>query len=158
MHIKAHQKVSSELEEENELMDREAKEAAKGEVTVEGALIPNGQISLEDKPVYNKKDRRLIEDQKGAYNQEGWAVTAEGKLVIPSHLLLPLGREEYQKTQWGIDALCNYLIGKITARNLYATITQVAWKCELCLQPNPKNIPKPDLGQTGKGHGLGQQW
>ncbi|RMB96418.1 hypothetical protein DUI87_27093 [Hirundo rustica rustica] len=33
MHIKAHQKVSSELEEGNELADREAKEAAKGEVT-----------------------------------------------------------------------------------------------------------------------------
>ena len=32
MHIKAHQKVSSELEEKNELADREAKEAAKGEI------------------------------------------------------------------------------------------------------------------------------
>ncbi|KAM4878171.1 uncharacterized protein FYW23_015915 [Sylvia borin] len=158
MHIKAHQKVSSELEGGNELADREAKEAAKGEVTVEGALIPDGQISLEGKPVYNKKDRMLIEDQKGTYNQEGWAVTAEGKLVIPSHLLWPLVREEHQKTHWGIDALYNYLIGKITASNLYATITQVARQCDLCLQTNPKNTPKPNLGQIGKGHGPGQQW
>ncbi|TRZ06817.1 hypothetical protein HGM15179_020291 [Zosterops borbonicus] len=51
MHIKAHQKVSSELEEGNELADREAKEAAKGQETVEGALIPDGQISLEGKLV-----------------------------------------------------------------------------------------------------------
>ncbi|RMC20690.1 hypothetical protein DUI87_01542 [Hirundo rustica rustica] len=45
MHIKAHQKVSSELEEGNKLADRKAKEAAKGEViveTVEAALIPYG--------------------------------------------------------------------------------------------------------------------
>ncbi|RMB88871.1 hypothetical protein DUI87_34713 [Hirundo rustica rustica] len=52
MHIKAHQKVSSELEEENKLMDREAKETAKGEVTVEtveAALIPDEQIFIEGK-------------------------------------------------------------------------------------------------------------
>ncbi|RMC04213.1 hypothetical protein DUI87_19032 [Hirundo rustica rustica] len=81
MHIKAHQKVSSELEEGNELADREAKEAAKGEIMIEGALIPDGQVSLEV-------------------------------------------REEHQKTHWGIDALYNYLIEKITARNLYSTVIQ----------------------------------
>ncbi|RMC21041.1 hypothetical protein DUI87_01897 [Hirundo rustica rustica] len=48
MHIEAHQKVSSELEEGNKLADREAKEAAKGEIMIEGALIPDGQVSLED--------------------------------------------------------------------------------------------------------------
>ncbi|RMB94657.1 hypothetical protein DUI87_28892 [Hirundo rustica rustica] len=50
MHIKAHQKVSSELEEGNMLADREAKEAAKGEVpdkAVEAALIPDGKVSIE---------------------------------------------------------------------------------------------------------------
>ncbi|RMB96496.1 hypothetical protein DUI87_27029 [Hirundo rustica rustica] len=51
MHIKAHQKVSSKLEEGNELADREAKEAAKGEITIEGALIPDGQVSLEGFPI-----------------------------------------------------------------------------------------------------------
>lgn len=49
MHIKAHQKVSSELEEGNDLANREAKEAAKGEVATEGALIPDGQIPLEER-------------------------------------------------------------------------------------------------------------
>ncbi|RMC09684.1 hypothetical protein DUI87_13470 [Hirundo rustica rustica] len=51
MQIKAHQKVSSELEEGNMLADREAKEAAKGEVpdkAVEAALIPDGKVSIED--------------------------------------------------------------------------------------------------------------
>ncbi|RMC20382.1 hypothetical protein DUI87_01231 [Hirundo rustica rustica] len=51
MHIKAHQKVSSELEEGNMLADREAKEAAKGEVpdkAVEAALIPDGKVSIEE--------------------------------------------------------------------------------------------------------------
>ena len=51
MHIKAHQKVNSELEEGNELADREAKEAAKGEMMIQGTLIPDGQVSLEGKPV-----------------------------------------------------------------------------------------------------------
>ncbi|RMC19885.1 hypothetical protein DUI87_03451 [Hirundo rustica rustica] len=63
MHIKAHQKVSSELEEGNMLADREAKEAAKGEVpdkAVEAALIPDGKVSIEGKPMYNKKDKKLI--------------------------------------------------------------------------------------------------
>lgn len=32
-------------------MDREVKEAAKGEVAAEGALIPDGQIPLEGKPI-----------------------------------------------------------------------------------------------------------
>ncbi|RMC10976.1 hypothetical protein DUI87_12167 [Hirundo rustica rustica] len=53
MHIKAHQKVSSELAEGNMLADREAKEAAKGEVpdkAVEAALIPDGKISIEGWP------------------------------------------------------------------------------------------------------------
>ncbi|XP_050842254.1 uncharacterized protein LOC127060954 [Serinus canaria] len=71
MHIKAHQRVSSELEEGNELADREAKEAAKGEVTIEGALIPDGQISLEGKAEYRRRDRKLIEDQKRTYTKKG---------------------------------------------------------------------------------------
>ncbi|RMC20176.1 hypothetical protein DUI87_01022 [Hirundo rustica rustica] len=53
MHIKAHQKVTSELEEGNMLVDREAKGAAKGEVpdkAVEAALIPDGKISIEGWP------------------------------------------------------------------------------------------------------------
>ncbi|RMC04400.1 hypothetical protein DUI87_19221 [Hirundo rustica rustica] len=65
MHIKAHHKVSSELEEGNMLADREAKEAAKGEVpdkAVEAALIPDGKVSIEGKPMYNKKDKKLIKD------------------------------------------------------------------------------------------------
>lgn len=75
--------------------------------------------------VYNKKDRKLIKSQKGKYKQEGWAITEEGKgkLVIPSNLGWSLVREEHQKTHCGIDALYNYLFGKITARNLYSTIT-----------------------------------
>ncbi|RMC04030.1 hypothetical protein DUI87_19367 [Hirundo rustica rustica] len=158
MHIKAHQKVSSELEEGNELADREAKEAAKGEITIEGALIPDGQVSLEGKPVYTRKDRKLIQDQGGKYNQEGWAITAGGIIVIPSHLLWSLVREEHQKTHWGIEALYNYLIEKITARNLYSTVIQVTQQCDICLQTKPKNTPKPKLGQIGKGHGPGQQW
>ncbi|RMB97274.1 hypothetical protein DUI87_26243 [Hirundo rustica rustica] len=158
MHIKAHQKVSSELEEGNELADREAKEAAKGEITIEGALIPDGQVSLEGKPVYTRKDRKLIQDQGGKYNQEGWAITAGGIIVIPSHLLWSLVREEHQKTHWGIEALYNYLIEKITARNLYSTVIQVTRQCDICLQTKPKNTPKPKLGQFGKGHGPGQQW
>ncbi|RMB90849.1 hypothetical protein DUI87_32773 [Hirundo rustica rustica] len=158
MHIKAHQKVSSELEKGKELADREAKEAAKGEITIEGALIPDGQVSLEGKPVYPRKDRKLIQDQGGKYNQEGWAITAGGTIVIPSHLLWSLVREEHQKTHWGIEALYNYLIEKITARNLYSTVIQVTRQCDICLQTKPKNTPKPKLGQIGKGHGPGQQW
>lgn len=67
-------------------------------------------------------------------------------------------REKHRKNHWGIDSLFNYVIGKITARNLYATVTQVTRQCDLCLQTNPKNIPKPKSGQIGKGHGPGQQW
>ncbi|RMC04147.1 hypothetical protein DUI87_19485 [Hirundo rustica rustica] len=47
------------------LADREAKEAAKGEVpdkAVEAALIPDGKVSIEGKPVYNKKDKKRIKD------------------------------------------------------------------------------------------------
>ena len=61
MHIKAHQKVSSELEEEDKLAGRKAKDTAKGEVTVETVeadLIPDEQISIEGKPKHSKKDKR----------------------------------------------------------------------------------------------------
>ncbi|RMC09951.1 hypothetical protein DUI87_12738 [Hirundo rustica rustica] len=119
MHIKAHQKVSSELEEGNMLADREAKEAAKGEVpdkAVEAALIPEGKVSMEGKPVYNKKDKKLIKVEKASYNQEGWAVTEEGKLVVPSYLLWSLVQREHEKTHWGIDALYNHLKERIMAR------------------------------------------
>ncbi|RMC10979.1 hypothetical protein DUI87_12171 [Hirundo rustica rustica] len=64
MHIKAHQKVSSELEEGNELADREAKEAAKGEITIEGALIPDGQVSLE--AISATQELESISNQKNA--------------------------------------------------------------------------------------------
>lgn len=158
MHIKAHQKVSSKLKKENELVNREAKKAAKSEMKIKGALIPDRQVSLESKPVYIKKDKELIKDQKKPYNQKRWAVTAEGTIVIPSHFLWSLVREEHQKTHWGVDALYNYLIKKIAARGLYSTVVQVTRQCDICLQTKPKNIPKPKLSQIGKGHGPGQQW
>ncbi|XP_010023037.1 PREDICTED: uncharacterized protein LOC104413670 [Nestor notabilis] len=66
MHIKAHQRVSSELEKGNELTDREAKQVAKTEVKTEGGLVPNGQISLEGKPEYTKDDQKLIRDLEGS--------------------------------------------------------------------------------------------
>lgn len=75
VHIRAHQKANSELEKGNELVDREAKHAAKREVKTEGALIPNGQISPEGKPKYTKEDQKLITDLAGSYNEEGWALT-----------------------------------------------------------------------------------
>ncbi|RMB90878.1 hypothetical protein DUI87_32711 [Hirundo rustica rustica] len=160
MHIKAHQKVSSELEEGNMLADREAKEAAKGEVpdkAVEAALIPDGKVSIEGKPVYNKKDKKLIKVEKASYNQEGWAVTEEGKLVVPSYLLWSLVQREHEKTHWGIDALYNHLKERTMARKLQGTVIQVTRQCSLCLQANPNNTPKPKVGQIGKGCGPGQQ-
>ncbi|RMC20476.1 hypothetical protein DUI87_01326 [Hirundo rustica rustica] len=62
MHIKAHQKVSSELEEGNMLADREAKDAAKGEVpdeTVEAALIPDGKILIEEIATVERPTHKL---------------------------------------------------------------------------------------------------
>ncbi|RMC17020.1 hypothetical protein DUI87_06278 [Hirundo rustica rustica] len=143
------------------LADREAKEAAKGEVpdkAVEAALIPDGKVSIEGKPVYNKKDKKLIKVEKASYNQEGWAVTEEGKLVVPSYLLWSLVQREHEKTHWGIDALYNHLKERIMARKLQGTVIQVTRQCSLCLRTNPKNTPKPKVGQIGKGCGPGQQW
>ncbi|KAM9591538.1 uncharacterized protein ACIBXB_006347 [Morphnus guianensis] len=77
MHIKAHQKASSDLERGNELADREAKQVAKTKVKIEGALIPDRQISLEGKPEYTKEDQKLITDLEGSYNEEGWAHTPQ---------------------------------------------------------------------------------
>jgi len=37
-------------------------------------------------------------------------------------------------------------------------VRQVTQQCDLCLQTNPKNNPKPEMGQIGKSNGLGQQW
>ncbi|RLV85387.1 hypothetical protein DV515_00016016 [Chloebia gouldiae] len=154
MHVRAHQKMSSELEEGNMLVDREAKDAAKGEVfeeRVEATLIPDGKISIEGKPVYNKKDKKLIKAEKANYNQEGWAVTEEGRLIVPSYLLWSLVQKEHEKTHWGVDAVYNHMKGKVIARKLQGTIIQVPRQCSLCLQTNPKNIPRPKVGQIGKG-------
>ena len=67
MHIKAHQKVSSDLEKGNELAYREARQVAKTKVKIEGALIPDRQISLEGKPEYTREDQKLITDLGGSY-------------------------------------------------------------------------------------------
>lgn len=136
MHIKAHQKVSSELKEGNMLADKEAKDAAKREISdgeVEATLIPDEKISTEGKPVYNKKDKRLIQAKDATYNQEGWAITKEGKLVVPSYLLWPLVQKEHEKTHWGMDALYNHLKDRILARKLQSTVIQVTRQCSLCL-------------------------
>ncbi|XP_042653251.1 uncharacterized protein LOC122153867 [Tyto alba] len=158
MHIKAHQKVNSELEKGNELADREAKRAAKIEIKMEGALIPDRQISLESKPEYTREDQKLIADLEGTYNKEGWAYTPQGKLIIPSRLLWHFTREEHRKRHWGAEALYSHLIKEIVARNLYTTVRQVTRQCDICLRTNPKNAPKLEMGQIGKGNGPGQQW
>ena len=158
VHIKAHQRVSSDLEKGNELADGEAKQVAKMKIRVAGALIPDRHISLQDKPKYTKEDQKLISDLAGSYNEEGWAYTPQGKLIVPSYLLWHLIREEHRKRHWGMEALYKHLIKDIVARNLYTTVRQVTQQCELCLQTNPKNTPKLEMGQIGKGNGPGQQW
>lgn len=80
MHMKAHLRVSSELERGNELADGKAKQVAKTKVNIEGALILDGRISLEGKPEYTKEGQKLILDWEGLYNKEGWAHTPQGKL------------------------------------------------------------------------------
>lgn len=160
MHIRAHQRVNSELEKGNELADREAKRVARIETKTEGvlALIPDRQISLESKPEYTREDQKLIADLEGTYNEEGWAYTPQGKLVIPSHILWHLVREEHRKRHWGAEALYSHLIKEIVARNMYTTVRQVTRQCDICLRTNPKNTPKLEMGQIGKGNGPGQQW
>jgi len=158
MHIKAHQKVTSELEKGNELADREAKHVAKTEVKTEGALISDGQIFLEVKPEYTKEDQKLITDLEGSYSEEGWAQTPQGKLIIPSCQIWHLVREEHRKRHWGTEALYKHLIREIVARNLYTMVRQVTQQCDLCFQTNLKNNPKLEMGQIGKGNGPEQQW
>jgi len=155
---KGAEKVSSELEKANELADREAKQVTKTEVKTEGALIPDGRISLEGKPKYTKEDQKLLTDLEGSYNKKGWAQSPQGTLIIPSCLIWHLVREEHRKRHWRTEALYKHLIREIVARNLYTTVRQVTQQCDLCLQTNLKNNPKPELGQTGKGNGPGQKW
>ncbi len=120
MHIKAHQKVSTELERGNELADREAKQAARETIKVEGALIPDGQVFLEGKPEYTKEVGKLINDLKGSYNEEGWAnyYPSHGRVVIPSYMIWSVVREEHRKRHWGeggAEALYKDLIRNIIA-------------------------------------------
>lgn len=65
---------------------------------------------------------------------------------------------EHKKSHWGAEALYKYLNQRRVARNLYTTVKQVTQRCEICLQNNPKTSSKAQLGQTGKGNYLRQQW
>ncbi|RMB92133.1 hypothetical protein DUI87_31663 [Hirundo rustica rustica] len=89
MHIKAHEKVSSELDEENKLVDRKAKEAAKGLEELEAfsstqkvlwwleTHVPSdsGSLAKEDEDWGNKVDKEhaqeiLEEDSTGPVSSE----------------------------------------------------------------------------------------
>ncbi|RMC20057.1 hypothetical protein DUI87_00903 [Hirundo rustica rustica] len=81
------------------LADREAKEAAKGEVpdkAVEAALIPDGKVSIEGKPVYNKKDKNLssgqVEKMNHLIKQQIVRLGQEANLPWPQALPLALLR------------------------------------------------------------------
>lgn len=117
MHIRAHQKAYLESEKGNELADREAKEAAKREVQLEGALIPDRKISLEGKPNYDKEDLKLITNLDETYSKEGWAPTPEGRVIIPGHLIWFVIREEHRKRHWGPETVYEHLNHNIMARN-----------------------------------------
>ncbi|RMB90035.1 hypothetical protein DUI87_33546 [Hirundo rustica rustica] len=66
-----------------------------------------------------------------------------------------LVREEHQKTHWGMEALYNYLIEKITARNLYSTVIQVGEEtltaCMIALSKQLKAIEKHVAGTRSRG-------
>jgi len=105
MNIKVHQKLSSKLEKENELVDREAEQLAKMEVKTEEALIPDGRMSLEGKPECTEEHQKLLTDLEKSHNEEGWAQTPQGKLITPFCLIWHLIREEHKKRHWG-QRLC----------------------------------------------------
>ncbi|RMC21666.1 hypothetical protein DUI87_02534 [Hirundo rustica rustica] len=112
MHIKAQQKVTSELEEGNELADRKAKEAAKGEVIVEivgAALIPDGQISIEGGSFFFfplAQERQSLSHRKSKYQDQN--------LVNVKPLQLygrPYGIQEgTTPTQVGEETLQRYMV------------------------------------------------
>ena len=62
------------MEEGNVLADREAKDTAKDEVPsemVKSALIPDGKISIEGKPVYNNEIKNLSRKSKQLTTRRG---------------------------------------------------------------------------------------
>ncbi|XP_065531861.1 uncharacterized protein LOC136012721 [Lathamus discolor] len=97
MHIKVHQKVSSE--EGNELADREAKEAAKREVIIEGALISDGNIPLED-PQGKKISNQGGKDRSKYYSQLSQLSKLENKtsgfIILESRRLQRLPGKSHQ--------------------------------------------------------------
>jgi len=76
-----------------------------------------------DRVVPAVKDQKLVTDLEGSYNEEGWAQTPQGKLIIPSCLIWHLVREEHRKRHWGTEALYKHLVREIVARNLYTTVS-----------------------------------
>lgn len=109
MHCRVHQRGNNAEEMENALADREAKQAAEGKV-VEGSLIPDGKIQVDGEPRYSKEDWNLISDLEGQVKEEGWAITPQGKLIIPTAILWAVVMAEHRKTHWGTEALYKYLV------------------------------------------------
>lgn len=125
MHCKAHQRGESPNEVGNALADREAKRAAEEDPVEVHPLIPDSKIHTDGEPKYSREDQKLIEDLEGQVGEGGWAITPQGKIVVPSVLLWAVVMAEHRKAHWGVEALYKYLNQRITARNLYTTVTQV---------------------------------
>ncbi|RLV98515.1 hypothetical protein DV515_00010656 [Chloebia gouldiae] len=98
----------------------------------------------------------MLADREAKEKGEVFEEAVEATLIPDGKISIEV-QKEYEKTHWGVDALDNHLKGKIIARKLQGTVIHVT-QCSLCLQTNPKNIPKPKVGQIGKGCGPGQQW
>ncbi|XP_009324031.1 PREDICTED: protein NYNRIN-like [Pygoscelis adeliae] len=159
MHCKAHQSGQTAQERGNKLADLAAKRAAeKGIEENVLAIVPGKRISLQENPIYDKQDKRLIETLQAERREDGWAVTPTGLVVIPHSLMNSLVKEEHNTVHWGTENLLKHLQKSVISRNMVEIIKSITQRCELCCKNNPKTQNKIQFGKTTEGQAPGEYW
>ncbi|GAB0208003.1 protein NYNRIN-like [Grus japonensis] len=108
MHCKAHQTGRTPQERGNQLADVTAcKVAEKGKGIL--AIIPEKKIELGEFPNYDSWDKNLIETLKTEIQENGWAVTPTGQVILTPILMHEIVKKEHNSVHWGTENLVKHL-------------------------------------------------
>ncbi|RMC12109.1 hypothetical protein DUI87_11244 [Hirundo rustica rustica] len=145
VHVRGHQRGNSLEEKGNQMADSEAKRVAQelGEPTK--IMVMNqssGEEEDREKPVYNKKELKAIEELGMQQSECGVWIAPDGRKFLNKPLARRMLQEIHELTHWGTQGLCDHFLRQylcIGAYELGKTITQ---GCTICQKVNHQAMRK----------------
>ncbi|RMC04066.1 hypothetical protein DUI87_19403 [Hirundo rustica rustica] len=149
VHVRGHQRGNSSEEKGNQMADSEAKRVAPepGEPTKIMVMSQSsGEEEDREKPVYNKKEVKVIEELGMQRGKCGVWIAPDGRKFLNKPLARRMLQEIHELIHWGTQGLCDHFLRECLCIGVYELAKAITQGCVICQRVNQRAMRKTTLG------------